>query len=579
MSLRACISCLLALFTLGLLGLTGPASANSILVDKGVRAGGLWCFPSASDPNMFYYLPDRARIAKGANGQDIFSILFFADPEVMQEGTRANSTSRGAGGALLTLQLEYETPTARINAARNFLPEVTENNQAKLVGPIIYKQGRYQLITSLADVGSMPFASGAAPVLEGGRIAISAKLEADEAALLDLSLDTETPDLAVIFEMQFDGLHQAYDADLIVNWNEVQKSLNVGGSVKVYVVSAEVDVTVESLLKSNAVQLNIRGNDTAMDALMTTAHETVLRFLFEPAEEEGADLSATSGGSSELSNLASQAGGGLGQYFSLSAKYKRKDIRQSGVTKISMNKQGHAERFSPIVFDSGLLTEAINRSPDIVRYADLSETALRKRDVVVTLDASLRGELSNLISAVTVDLRPDGVSEASSTQQLVLTRGDLLSGTEHKLSYPRLNPDESTNWLDYEYRFNWAFSDGSTFVSPWQTSSAGAIVVASPYRERTVQFLGDLAALAEDGVVAVLITIEYDRLGTRQFQQIQLPTTSNPAMQVSLITANAPTEYDISVAHVRREGRESWSFADSSGFAVIDTPPVLPEEN
>jgi len=571
------ISGFIALLTLGILLTTGSASANLVLVDKGVRAGGLWCFPSASDPNRFYYLPNRARIAQSADGRDIFSILFFGDSESTSNEGRTNSTSRGTKGALLTLQLEYNTPQSRINAARRFLPEVTDNSKAELIGPMIYKEGRYQLITSLTDVNALPFASGPAPVLEGGRIAISAKLNADEAALLELSLQTATPDLAVTFEMQFDGLRQAFDADLTVDWNEVSKSLNTGGSVKAYVVSAEVDVTVKSIVKSNAVHLSVRGEDTAMEALMTTVHETVLGFLFEPAEDEEipADLDGGIGGSA-LTNLISQVGG-LKQYFSLSAKYKRKDIQQSGVTTISMNKQGSATRYAPIVFDSGLLAAAIERTPGIVHHANLAETALRKRDVVVTLDASLRGALGAFISVVTIDLRrADGVGGAT-PQQLVLTRSDLLAGTEHKISYLRLDSNPDTNWLAYQYRYNWAFSDGTTFVSPWQESTAGAIVLASPYRERPMQFIGDLAALADDGVIAVLVDIEYDRLDARQIHPVQLLTSSDPDMQINLITGHAPTEFDITVTHVRPEGRESWSFADSSGFAIIDTPPVSSE--
>jgi len=566
---------LLSMLMVGVSVTPHHASANAVLIDQGVRAGGVWCFPSASDPNRFYYLPDRARIAKGADGRDIFSILFFADPEVTRNDSRANTVGRGAGGALLTLQLEYDTPESRITAARRFLPEVTDNNKAEIIGPIIFKEGRYQLVTSLADTNTLPFVSGPAPVLEGGRIAISAKLNADEAALLDLSIDSSTPDLAVTFEMQFEGLHQAFDADLTVNWDEVSKSLNAGGSVKAYFVSAEVDVTVESLVKSNAVQLKVRGNDAAMDQLITTAHETVMRFLFEPVYDPEVPPETNSGGSA-LTGLASKTGG-LGQYFSLSAKYKRKDIRKSGTTTISMNKQGSTTRYSPIVFDSNLLASAIERTPSIVRYADLSKTALRKRDVIVTLDASLRGSFKSLISSVTIDLRRASEAEPAASQQLVLTRDDLLSGVEHKFSYPRLYPNQGNDWLDYQYRYNWAFTDGTTYISPWRNSSAGAIVVTPPFQERSVQLIGDLTALAKEGVIAVLVDIEFDRLGERRKEQVQLFTSSKPNMQIDLITEKSPINFDITVTHIRRDDRKSWSFADNSGFAVIDTPPISSE--
>jgi hypothetical protein len=55
-----------------------PAVAQQILVDRGVRAGGLWCFPLASDPQTFVYVPSDARLAADDAGRPQFSFVRYA---------------------------------------------------------------------------------------------------------------------------------------------------------------------------------------------------------------------------------------------------------------------------------------------------------------------------------------------------------------------------------------------------------------------------------------------------------------------------------------------------------------------
>ena len=62
-------------------------------------------------------------------------------------------------------------------------------------------------------------ATGVAPVLEGNRIALSFDLDPAKATLLLKSFNMPTPDISLVFDMTFEGLNAAYDAELLIDWS------------------------------------------------------------------------------------------------------------------------------------------------------------------------------------------------------------------------------------------------------------------------------------------------------------------------------------------------------------------------
>ena len=67
------------------------------LVDRGVRAGPLQCFPAAGDPNTWYYVPQTARLVTGEDGKPAFSYLRFEHGTVgVMHTSRAMNLSTAA---------------------------------------------------------------------------------------------------------------------------------------------------------------------------------------------------------------------------------------------------------------------------------------------------------------------------------------------------------------------------------------------------------------------------------------------------------------------------------------------------
>jgi hypothetical protein len=61
-------------------------------------------------------------------------------------------------------------------------------------------------------------ATGRAPVMEHNALAFSFDLDPQHATLLLQSLAMSTPDVSLVFDMTFEGLTNAYDAELTVDW-------------------------------------------------------------------------------------------------------------------------------------------------------------------------------------------------------------------------------------------------------------------------------------------------------------------------------------------------------------------------
>ena len=53
------------------------SDAQSILIDKGINAEGLWCFPVHKKENTYRYLPQRARLSLQNDSIPEFSFLRY----------------------------------------------------------------------------------------------------------------------------------------------------------------------------------------------------------------------------------------------------------------------------------------------------------------------------------------------------------------------------------------------------------------------------------------------------------------------------------------------------------------------
>lgn len=261
------------------------AFAQEILLDKTVRAGELQCFQDRTDPTKWYYMADKVQLARGADGKPQFSFLRYVSNAKSRPGEEANDEAEGGGivHAVVQLQVDPEQIRDAVSELRRKVPN------AQLVGPIIYKSGKFALISQFkqdnGDLTSKVLGLGTAPILEGSKAAVSIRLTKLGSKLLWESFKTATPDITFSFEMDVAGYRSPYEAKLIANFDQIytHKNFSLAGATNLGAVVGGFQIrdTFDDLKQSGAIKLVTKGEDTKLDALIATAYGKICDLMFD----------------------------------------------------------------------------------------------------------------------------------------------------------------------------------------------------------------------------------------------------------------------------------------------------------
>jgi len=274
---------------LSLLLLAGSRlGAQQIILDKPVRAGELTLFPDLSNENVYYYLVDKVKLATSADGKPQFSFLKYAN-NLSSAPRPAGSTDLEGGGifhALVTLSVSEE----QLSEARRELQRIKSG--AKIEGPIIYKSGKFGLVSSFKDAGgdltSKIVGIGNAPILDGQKAAISIQLTKLGAELLWETFKSPTPDISFTFEMDITGFRSPKRALIEANFDQIYEHTSFGVGVASTYLAGEISATFDDLTRSGAIKITQVGDDAKMEELITTAYNKLTEMMFSPLNGTGA---------------------------------------------------------------------------------------------------------------------------------------------------------------------------------------------------------------------------------------------------------------------------------------------------
>lgn len=275
---------------------TLSAQAQEINLDRAVKAGDLFCFPSLDDAKVFYYLADSPRLAV-KDGRPQFSFLKYA----RTHKTGQAGTTRAEGGGLLHFLVTYGVDPARVRGAEKALQE--QYPEARIQGPIIYRRGSFALVTSFAEGNksvTKTVAVGKAPLMEGQKTAVSMMLTREGAELLWESFQTDTPDISLVFDMSFAGVREPYEATLEADWKRISKHHRVSAGLKYKWFGADVDMLFQELRQTGAVKITTKGQNAQMDKIIESANAKLLQVMFDPAPDELERTAPKTGGYSNL---------------------------------------------------------------------------------------------------------------------------------------------------------------------------------------------------------------------------------------------------------------------------------------
>lgn len=560
----------------------GSVMAQLPLIDRGVQVNGLWCFPLYGDTLHYVYLPFEADLAKHPDNTPKFSYMRYVMNNPTASVGSSSSIAEADGGAILNFLVLYKTPDELISDTQKLLRERLKNDSIKIRGPIVLDKGRYSLVSSLVTGDSLVqkrqlLSVGNAPVFENSSIALSFGLTPHTSKIMMENFKMNTPDLSLVFDMEFSGLTEDYDAELEINWTDVKKhqGFNAGGSI--YFVSADVKVAFDELFKQQAVKLKVVGNNANLEGLLNTVYEKLLALLFEPVQPEQLPVSQ---GGNMIAALAESLGpnGILSSRnttgFGVNVGYQLKEMKTSGISKLRFKGRSTVQRHHYITFNIGDLYKKYGTNKAVFYDAPLNDATFQQRSVMVGIDGDLEEEFDKMLNSVTVILAKDHVGGEITTQNIVVT--SRLAKEKNKIpllvyGYHR----DTTKWLEYKHRTIWQFRGGATYESDWKTQDASMINLYVPYKRKLIALEGDLQSLEQKGIRALSVQIEYPFFSELKTDRITVRT--NESLKDKGFSITQPNyqddiRYNITWVTARGEKIEQ-SGKDKIGIIFVDEIP------
>ena len=574
-------------YLLVIVGLSCKMNAQ-LLIDQGIKVEGLWCFPSKEDPASYYYLPSDAQLGMNENKPQ-FSFMRYVDVESDQNET-SSSILQAKGGGVLHFLVKYETSEEQLELASDELAYTSGNNKARLKGPIIFKEGTYALVSSIIDPDEggerrKLMVKGKAPVLEGNKIALSFELSPKDSKLLMESFKMATPDISLVFDLSFEGLSNAYDANLEIDWSEVKKrhEASVGGSY--LFVGAEAGLEIDEMMKSQAIKLTTNGEDEQMDQLMNTVMEKLLDMIFNPVPETTPQnenpltqmltgLMSNSGSGNQPGNKTSG--------FGFHASYKYKEVSKTGKSVVNFNSRLPIERHHFIAFNIGNLYKKYKNDASIFKTTSIEDEDFQLREVRVGIDGTLYEEFDKMVNNVSVLIRKKHQNGEETIRSLIVNKSqfDDNNAQPFSVTYGSKGDKDRFQWLDYEYKSIWQFQGGASYETEWQTSSASMINLFSPFERTNIQLIGDINEIEEKGFRAVAIQLEYPFFGKTLTPQKVIKKgddLSEAAFEVTLPLNNR--KYSYTMTWIGNGKKLTNNYTDDSGIIFIDDIPNPQTEN
>ncbi len=308
-----------------------PGMGQEINLDKMKKVGDLVCYPSLKDPAVWYYLPDQPRLAM-KNGKPQFSFMKYS--RTNKQGKAGTNVAEGGG--IVHFLVTYGTSKDRVNTAQKRLQK--ENPDARIQGPIIYRKGSFALITSFKEDQAelvKTVAVGKAPLMEGQKAAVSMALTRSGAELLWESFKTDTPDISIVFDMEFVGIREPYEATIEADWSRVSKHKRLKAGMKYSWFGADVDMLFQELRQNGAIKITTKGENASMDKIVQSAHTKLLQVMFDPAPVD--DLSKAASEKDSYSNL-NQA-----------MKLLKENQKSTGKSSLNMNTPGFSQLIAAIL--------------------------------------------------------------------------------------------------------------------------------------------------------------------------------------------------------------------------------------
>lgn len=552
--------------------LSAVSSAQMVLLDKPMRAGKLTLFQDANNPKNWYYVPDKLRLAR-SGGTPQFSFLKYA---INKPSEGADGITQAEGGGILHCVVELGTSEEERAGAEGAVKAVDE--EARIAGPIIFRNGTFGLVTSFrkenGDLAQALVGTGKAPILEGQKAAVSILLTRTGAQLLWESFKTKTPDISFTFEMEMEGLRGPYNAKIKADFDQVylnhRFNLAATGKIGPVMAGADIALAFDELRKSGALVVEGNIEDKAFESMISAAYTKILELMFDKADpttekEKRPEPTTLDSVSKFIKDLKAPP-------FMVAASYQMKSVRKSGKFEMDFRKSLASKLVMRFDENIGDLTSYMSY-PQVFREVNLDDPLYKQREIAVILDGATAADFAETVNFVTVTLRKRHQNGEETLDSVRIDRSSYTQKANFfRLLYGFKGDTDRRNWLNYEYRVVWSFVGGEEVDQGWQLGSNDGITASAPFIRRSVSIDGDPELLKRDGVRMVIVKVTYMGSNGKAYSaQTTVDAIKGPfTKSISVVTpaGSLPLRYEV-----------TWRMSDgttkSSGLKSSEFEPVF----
>lgn len=233
---------------------------------------GVMCYRDHADSSLFYYVPERPRLARNDGVPEFIYLKYRRD--VTDNADFDPDVKQSLGGGFLAFTVDLGLDDEELKAIKQELGRFADGDVR--LAPVDFRKGTVRL-TLTKDAADAPEAEADAPrgmsffeeiygatkpsLFGFNRATFAVVLPQEAATLFEAALKSGISPIGVIYDLEFLGLRPAFHVKITAEYKRIYDSLEMqfGAKGQIYAVAlaAEVDLAFQTLRDSGSVKVEV----------------------------------------------------------------------------------------------------------------------------------------------------------------------------------------------------------------------------------------------------------------------------------------------------------------------------------
>lgn len=575
-------------------------SMAQVKYDEGrIEVLGVQLMQAHDNATEYYYLPQYPSLS--LNNNDDLELMCI---KYVGEGDQAS-------GGLFHALIQFMLPSEIMEELQAALEEKVPG--AKIMGPIPLQplasedgQGTagFQVVSSILTstngeeaLTRSIISSGHAPLLPGSKSAIAANLSPEGATLLWNSFTGATSDVSVSISAAYEAAVKAYNATITAEMSVIYEHFSKLYNVQEGYSKRQLRKIVDDLQRNGNIKVEVFDRTkglgvkaTEMEGILSVVTDKLIEVMFNtetgwskaPERETAVESGQIKGRQSKgfISKLFTGSGN---QKYVSDNQYvlkKRTDI-QSNKFYLNLSKTTTIKVPVNTSGNLGGFYDELGDNEKYFRIVDLNDVAFQKRDVFFQIDGEYVDAFSSKINFVSVTFKKEHGSNPATTKTVIFNYKDVENGEQIKsVSYPRLG-NESTDWLNYEYRLNWSIRGIDEPIKfpasddEWIKANAPVISLKPPFKKMIVEIDADRGLFKDAEITTAIVEFASTFVGeTAKIGRVRLSADDAESVSKIAIYHDEGEKLVYKVTWASRNGTEKTPVKELDSDYLFLMPPT-----